>query len=464
VIRPRLLEIWPAALAVLVAAMWPVSAQAVHPIVMPVLVVGTIAAALIVQRPDWGLAIALSLAPLTNFIVGGTKPLQLLLPGLAVGLLLYGLLTTRGERRPRGPGVAAALTVLMGTFVASSMLALQPSESVNRLFALLTAAALFYAVSHICQTPRQLRVVLGGAVVGLAVAGLHGQMQLLVGQLSEAGVVIGGEIVGRIQGSFGHPNQYAGYLAALIPVGATLALTHGVPRGLRSLSAAACLVAVWPLMSSYTRGALGGLVVGALVWLAVVRPRAAALAAVGVVVFGVGFAPSALQERLSSDAGGDVQLRADLWGAAIQIAGERPILGVGLNNFDVGYGRLPSTLATGSQRRLLHQDQVLLPPHANNMYLTILAEEGVIGLVVFLVFLGTGLAVSYRATKLRDPTGRAVGLGLGAALLVVAVHSMLDYTLTGELSQPLFALLGVATVFVARERRDEPAATAAAGR
>jgi O-antigen ligase len=181
--------------------------------------------------------------------------------------------------------------------------------------------------------------------------------------------------------------------------------------------------------------------------------------AVVIAVGGVLLAPSALKDRLREPAGGDIGLRADLWQSALDIYRTHPITGVGLGNFGDGYARLPSQLSSGTQRRLLHQSQLLVPPHANNLFLTILAEQGIIGALAFLGLMGTALAVCLRACRLDDPIGRAVGIGLGAGLCAMLGHSLLDYALFGEMSLPIFALLGVVAVFVARERVGRPQAT-----
>lgn len=449
------------AAGVAIATLWPLSAWAFNPFLLPALVVGGALGVLIVKRPEWGLAACLALSPWTNMTIKQEdlpieRPLQLVLPALAVGVLVYSLLVLRGKGRRGAGGIAAAVFIFVGASLASGVTALQPTASLTKLFLLFTAATLFFAVLHVCQERRQLVVVAGGAVVGLLLAGSQGLIQHSLGQFSEAGFVSGDEIVARIQGSFGHSNQYAGFLAVLMPLAAALAASRHVATGLRWLAGVALVLAVPALVLSYTRGAVAGVVLGSLAWLALMRPKAAALAAVVALVAGVAFAPAALKERFSSNNSSDVALRSDLWGSAIDIYSEHPVLGVGINNFDVGYASLPSTLASASQRRLLHQGQVLTPPHAANLYLNILAEEGLIGIAAFAFFAILAVTVAHRGSRVRDPVGRAICMGLGAGLLTFGAHNMLEAHLFSELAPPLFALLGVASVFVALDRaRDE---------
>jgi O-antigen ligase len=222
------------------------------------------------------------------------------------------------------------------------------------------------------------------------------------------------------------------------------------------LLAGAALVAAMPALAfSYARGAILALVLGLLVWFAVVRPRYAVAVAVVATVVGLLFAPATLKERFNPQASsGDVPLRTDIWGASIDIAQAHPYLGVGLDNFSAAYADLPSTLAHASQRRLLNQSGLLIPPHAQNLYLNTLAEEGVIG-VGALALLGFGaFAVAYRGSRVSDPAARAICIGIGGGLATLALHSVLEVTLLSELSLPLFALLAVA-LGVAEREQDE---------
>jgi O-antigen ligase len=84
-----------------------------------------------------------------------------------------------------------------------------------------------------------------------------------------------------------------------------------------------------------------------------------------------------------------------------------------------------------------------VPPHANNLFLTVLAEEGLVGVLALTGLVGGALVLCRRAVRRADPLTRALGIGLGAGLCAMLVHSLLEYTLFGEPSFPIFALLGV---------------------
>lgn len=453
----------------MIAALWPLSAWALNPLVVPALLVAAIATAVILTRPEYGIAATIALAPLTNFSVslseeGAFKPFQLLLPAMAFGLLVYSVLVTHTAAELRRTSwLSAAVLVFVGAAAASSLQALDPGESVKKMFIFLTAGALFFTVIQVCRTRRQLVAVAAGAIVALLIASAQGVLQRYFGQFSEHGFEAGGAIVRRVQGSFGHPNQYGGFLAVLIPLAVAFVATRRFPLGLRWLAAAALALAVPALVFSYVRGAIAALVVGSLLWLALLRPKAAVVAAVAIAVVGVAFAPATLKERFetSTTSGGDVTLREDLWGAALDIYADHPVLGVGLNNFGEAYAQLPAVLPNATQRRLLHNTEVLIPPHAANQYLNILAEEGLVGMVAFAFFAFAAVVAAYRGSRAADPYARAISLAIGASLFTLGVHGILEVTLQTEIALPLFALIGVVAAFAAiDEATQEEGATA----
>src|SRR5215213_1911775 len=258
------------------AVAWPLSAYVVSPLALPAAFAAAAAAALVIGRPEYGIAMALAFAPLTNAALGGAEPFQFLIPALAFGLVAYGWLTRRsGTAGPNGRLAGAAMAALGAVALIASAQALDPAESVNKVVLVLSAIALFTAVRQVCEERAQLLVVVGGALTGLLVAAVHGLVQQQLGVFSTEGFVAGGEVVGRIYGSFGHPNFYGAFLAGLIPLAVAVVVQKRLSAPLRWLALSALALALPALMLSYARGAIIGLVAGAVIWLGVLRPRVA---------------------------------------------------------------------------------------------------------------------------------------------------------------------------------------------
>nr|MBA2522074.1 hypothetical protein [Solirubrobacterales bacterium] len=252
-IRERALPFALIAGAAALCALYPLSAYLVGPFAMPAALTVVGAGALTLRRPEYGAALALALAPLINTVFadpgavqgGDTRPLQILVPLLAVATLLYSLLV--GGERDWGRQtrmLAIAIGVFLLAALIASVQALEPSESVAKVLLIVSSAALFVAVRQVCTERDQQLVVVGGAIVGLLAASLQGVLQHFLGIFSTEGFVADFEVVGRVQGSFGHPNLYAGYLATLLPLAIAIGFSRGYPKLLRTLGLAAAAAAL----------------------------------------------------------------------------------------------------------------------------------------------------------------------------------------------------------------------------
>ncbi|MFE2993060.1 O-antigen ligase family protein [Streptomyces sp. NPDC059262] len=234
--------------------------------------------------------------------------------------------------------------------------------------------------------------LLAWSFVGLALwQGGIGVHQYLTG----TGASYMGEDI-RAVGTFG-PTDVMG-MATVVSYGlvAALGLALGARTAARRVPALLCALALLlPLALSFSRGAWIATVVacGAQVLLAGVR-RAVRLFAVAaavavVLVGGFGVGTQLLQERMSSitqvaDAPDQsVTDRYTMWAAAVDMWSERPATGVGLKGFVARRDSHASlALSSGSDTAgagAAFKRQPLLSPH--NMYLLILSEQGLIGLV-----------------------------------------------------------------------------------
>jgi O-antigen ligase len=444
--------------AVALAALQPLTTYAFGPLLLP-FALGTVAAAVaVVRNPAYGVAIVLAVAPFLNFelppeSLGGslpTQPLKALVPPLSVLALAYAALLVPGGRWGRRTRAAAGgVAALLAATAIASVFALEPAESVNKLMLVVSAAAVFAAVPIACRSRDQLLVIVGGALLGLLLAAAQGLIQSSAGVFSTQGFVADFEVIGRIEGSFAHPNLYAGYLAALLPLGIAVSASPGFPGALRALGAGGALLATPALYLTFGRGALVGLIGAAVLWLALIRPRLSLAVAVAVVVAALAVAPSTLKDRFNPQTSeGDITLRSDIWTSAFGIYAQQPITGVGVNNFSIAYQELPSTAASASQRRLLHQDQLLIPPHPQSIYLQALSEQGVIGILALLAFVGVSLSVLYSASRSLAPTTSAIGLAVGVGFVSVLIHGLAEASLMSEALLPLAALLAVSAVLL----------------
>ena len=145
--------------------------------------------------------------------------------------------------------------------------------------------------------------------------------------------------------------------------------------------------------------------------------------------------------RLASENPFD-NIRLELWGEALRIVAEHPVLGVGLENF--GYH------ADG----LVHRDFLDPAPHAHNVFLIAATDLGLIGAGALVAGMAS-LAVALVRT-LRDASGERRSLALAAlgALAAAGMGGVLD----GVVFHNVYALvIGAAAAGLAAAATHGPA-------
>ncbi|MFJ9146759.1 O-antigen ligase family protein [Streptomyces sp. NPDC102270] len=232
----------------------------------------------------------------------------------------------------------------------------------------------------------------------------------------------------RAVGTFG-PADVMG-MATVVSFGLVCALGLALGRASvrqRVVAAGCALALLLPLALSFSRGAWIATAVTCSVQLVLAGVRralvvGAVVAAVGVVlVGGFGLGSAQLLDRVDSitqvtDAPDQsVTDRYTMWAAAVGMWREQPLTGVGLKGFpEQRDGHASLALSAGSDTEgagAAFRRQPLLSPH--NMYLLVLAEQGLVGLLAlagsWLALLVCGLRGLVRA--------RGSGRGLDCALV-----------------------------------------------
>ncbi|MFJ2603681.1 O-antigen ligase family protein [Streptomyces sp. NPDC087425] len=201
----------------------------------------------------------------------------------------------------------------------------------------------------------------------------------------------------------------------------------------RALAAGCAVALLLPLALSFSRGAWIATAATCTLQLLLAGVRralaagAAVLAAGIVLIGGFGAGTTMLQDRIDSitqvtdTPDQSVVDRYTLWASAVAIWREHPLTGVGLKDFPAYRdGHAPLALSSGSDTEGAGEGfsrQPLLSPH--NMYLLVLAEQGLIGLVAlaggWLALLVCGLRGLGRAH--RSGTGLDCAL-IGCGLLI----------------------------------------------
>lgn len=285
----------------------------------------------------------------------------------------------------------------------------------------------------------------------------------------------------RAYGTFEQPNPYGGFLGLVWPIAA------GIGYGLLSqrrrgksawvigtldfrswilvlgcfLIAALCLAALYV---SFSRGAWLGAAAAVLV-MAVFLPRrlSAGIALVGAALalgWGLAWAgllPASLTARLAdaadfttvadvrgvniNDANFAIVERLAHWQAAAGMARAAPWLGVGLGNYAAAYPAF----------RLLNWPNAL--GHAHMIYLNVLAETGVLGLITYVILWGAIIGLTMRVTSRADGASRGLALGLLGTWAHLSAHHIVDNLYVNNIHLLLAALFAL-LVHISHQSKD----------
>ncbi|SMY11382.1 O-antigen ligase family protein [Brevibacterium jeotgali] len=253
--------------------------------------------------------------------------------------------------------------------------------------------------------------------------------------LFAAGVETGLTMDFRATGTFEDPNAFATYLIMSIPL--ALLARHVAGRRLLSWHQAPILAGI---IASFSRGALVGLaaVLVVLCFFAFRDPALRALRVVALLALGVaavfvldGAASTVFEGSRGVGFGEDVRFR--LWAAAVDVWLHAPLMGVGLGQFIVS-----SEDVLGSSGGVL----------AHNTYLSILAEGGAVGAMVYLAIPIAAVAALLRRG---DTVARLLlASGVGGAVMAVSLNL--------QNFRPIWLFLALAVAWTAVPRERDPSA------
>ncbi|GAA3161355.1 O-antigen ligase family protein [Streptomyces virens] len=387
---------------------------------------------------------------------------------LVVGYCVVRLL--RERRRPLTPVAAVVLGLPVAGLALAAMGAATPATGLGGLGRYLQVFVLVPAAVLVLLRGRADFRVLAWSFVGLGLwQGAVGVHQYVTG----TGASYRGETV-RAVGTFGAQDVMG--MATAVSLGLVCAAGIALGRGpvrQRAVAAGCALVLALPLALSFSRGAWIATALTCTVQLALAGLRralkaVAVVAAAAVVLMGgFGVGTAMLEQRIGSIAAvtdapdQSVVDRYALWAAAVGMWHERPLTGVGLKNFPEHRDAhaalaLSSGSDIGGAGETYHR-QPLLSPHS--MYLLVLSEQGLVGL---LSLAGSWLALLVCAVRALARVRRH-GPGFDCALVAcgLLLWQLTDFVY-GDIGGPSTVLTGLALGLVAwwALARDEPADTA----
>jgi len=298
------------------------------------------------------------------------------------------------------------------------------------------------------------RPILVAYVLGAALAAIYG----VIAQPDAASAIsspTGAAGLNRLAGSIGDPNELATLLASGIGVATGLIFDRSRSGAFRVFCGFLAFVLLIAIFVTLSRGGLVSLAAALVAAIAVAPPklRAGAVASVLAVVaisfvFFFGVASQAARDRITESDGGSG--RTDIWKVGWRLVEDNPVLGVGGGNFQVSsihYLLVPGTIR-------FDEYIVDLPTVAHNAYLQVLAETGIVGLVLFLVSIGVSLTCAAKALALLRRQGDRADASLAAGVIVGLAALLAGYFfLSEEHSKHLWLLLALGPAMLGAARR-----------
>ena len=273
----------------------------------------------------------------------------------------------------------------------------------------------------------------------------------------------------RAFGTFGQPNPFGGFMGIALPLGLMAAASQlaaitksfrakrrlpKVPVFIFASSVLATLLIGAALLASWSRGAWLGTAV-ALLAIMIALPRrlflgvclTLCIACLFFLAWQFGLLPSSIVNRLTTTATELVTIsdvrgvnvfpwnyavleRLAHWQAAVNMATDAPILGLGLGSYEVVY----------DDYRLIYWEEPL--GHAHNHYLNMLAETGIVGLAAYLGFWLLIIHLTWSLRRHPDSSARFAAVGLLGCWVYIAVHSLFDNLYVNNLFLHIGVLLG----------------------
>ena len=240
-------------------------------------------------------------------------------------------------------------------------------------------------------------------------------------------------------GLFYNPNPFSGFLTPLVP----LSLYLYSKEKSKWYALASALLVFGNFISGSRTGVLTMLLALVAILIYLYRQKDKAAIRALLLIFGVGFVSFLLFsgakdllmvkgiDGLLEKKPSNIIQRSYLLKVTLEVIAQAPLLGHGLNSFKAVMSTLSNPYVV---------DRAI---HAHSLYLNILAELGIVGLALFLLFLWFVMRGSFRSSFF-----------LNIALLSFLFHNIVEYNFPAPAFQMLFYLLCAAILAEREPERD----------
>lgn len=279
------------------------------------------------------------------------------------------------ERRAVYAPVRKWILAFAAVFAVSSLFPLV-RDGLNIRSTLLTLVFTLFplALIDVCSSRRRVKTLIGLIVASGALVAAYGVSQVLTGAESSDTWVdsrLFGYISIRVYSTLDNPNVLSEYLLLVLPLGAAATATAKTANGKIAAGSATALMAVCMVLT-WSRAGWVGLILSCAVFL-VLCDRRFLLPGLAAMALLTALLPGLMLDRLASigsAADSSAYYRMSIWSGVLDMLKDYWLFGVGSGAFEYVYPRYSMAAA--------------IAQHAHSLYLQIMCDSGIPGIVTFL--------------------------------------------------------------------------------
>jgi putative inorganic carbon (HCO3(-)) transporter len=374
----------------------------------------------------------------------------------------------------RLPRTTGAMAFLFVPAVISMTVAMDYTYGIFELLRMFEMFLFFLVVVNYLRSDRQLKTVFILLGVTVALQSILGLIQFLSPYktydiLASFGIYMGISHARpydpssplRACGTTGYCNALAGYFELVVPLFVSLYFFYPMEKKLRRWVLVLLALATAALLVTYSRGGFLGMILAVVALLVFAARRfpqlskhaakiVAAVAVQLVVLLAIFSGKLMMRMQFFMEQSMEDDVRVALIRDAFEMIKHHPLFGVGLNNFPEAFALYE---ITGMKFDINY------PVH--NTWLLITAEQGLFGLVAFLILMWVVFRSAFRGMRERSPFHSAAAIGLTAGLIGWFGHNLVAPLYQNWLVNRMTFVLVIALVAVIPrllpDDRDAPA-------
>ncbi len=402
------------------------------------------------SSPELALFSAILFAP---FLIFFSHPTVVLAIVLLVGLVGYIFKVLLGKRLFSFQPLDLCMLLLAALYLGAVFLTKGGLESRAQALIMLVLLSGYFLAANLLNTPEKINRAINLLLFGGTTVSTIGLIQQLSGHaianwLDSSAYAY---IAGRITSVFENPNVLAVYLVLLFPLTVSRLLQRGGVGG-RIGSALMMAIFLAAIVYTWSRGAWIGVILSLALFIFLLNPVTLYALIPMLIAFPIflHYAPSAIGIRFSSItslADTSVSYRLGIWQGSFAMIGDHILSGIGVG-----------TAAFSALYPLYAPAGMEAAPHAHNLLLQLFCEFGIIGPVVFLLFVAFFFQcfLSHRHEETQDDF-RLLGLGIGCGVFALLVNGMFDYVFYNSRIFFLFFIVVGLMVAISRVGRTQRA-------